>query len=290
MKANPGGQIAPGDVIGRDALIEQLWHIVERQSLILIAERRMGKTSILRKMVAEAPAGKLPVYRDLESVRTPLEFVQLVFDDVGEYLSRSGRTANRVQRILTQLGGAEIGGILKIPPVAAPHWKTLLPSVIEDLMEQQDRMVILLWDEVPLMLHNIKQRDGANAAMEILDLLRSLRQEHPGLRMVFTGSIGLHSVITSLRKLGYANAPTNDMHTVDVPPLSPPVRPRASTPSTRRRGHPDRRHRCHRPRDCHGCGRHPLLHPPRRGPDGPAPPHAQRRSRSRDRSGLPDRP
>src|SRR5207244_1709762 len=54
-----------------------------------------------------------------------------------------------------------------------------------------------------------------------LDALRSLRQTHSGLRMVFTGSIGLHNVLTSLKRAGYANDPTNDMLTIDVPPLDP---------------------------------------------------------------------
>jgi hypothetical protein len=44
---------------------------------------------------------------------------------------------------------------------------------------------------------------------------------NPQLRMVFTGSIGLHNVISSLRAGGYANDPTNDMYIVDVPPLAP---------------------------------------------------------------------
>ena len=39
--------------------------------------------------------------------------------------------------------------------------------------------------------------------------------------MVFTGSVGIHQVIGSLRKHGYANAPTNDMATIEVPPLEP---------------------------------------------------------------------
>jgi hypothetical protein len=56
--------------------------------------------------------------------------------------------------------------------------------------------------------------------MEVLDTLRSLRQTHSELRMVYTGSIGLHNVLTSLKRAGYINRPTNDMKTVDVPPLS----------------------------------------------------------------------
>jgi hypothetical protein len=38
--------------------------------------------------------------------------------------------------------------------------------------------------------------------------------------MVFTGSIGLHHVVASLKKKGYSGAPTNDMYSVDLPPLS----------------------------------------------------------------------
>jgi hypothetical protein len=33
MKANPGGKIAPAEVIGRGELISGLWEILERQSL-----------------------------------------------------------------------------------------------------------------------------------------------------------------------------------------------------------------------------------------------------------------
>lgn len=72
-----------------------------------------------------------------------------------------------------------------------------------------------------MMLDNIKRYNGEPLAEHVLNTLRSLRQMHPGLRMVYTGSIGLHHVITSLKRSGYANAPTNDMYKVDVPPLSP---------------------------------------------------------------------
>jgi hypothetical protein len=219
MKANPGGQIPSSEVIGRDALIQRLWRILERQSLILAAERRMGKTCVIKKMVEQASQEKLPIYRDLEGLRTPLEFVEMVFFDVEGYLSGLKRTAERARRLLMQLSGAEFKGF-KLPDVAALHWKTLLTSTIEDFVEHQDRTVILFWDEVPLMLYNIKQRGGEEAAMEVLDTLRSLRQMHSKLRMVFTGSIGLHQVITSLKRSGYANDPTNDMFTEEVPPLS----------------------------------------------------------------------
>lgn len=220
MKANPGGQLAPDDVVGRDELITRLWNVLERQSLVLTAERRIGKTSVIKKMVAEAPESVIPIYQDLEGTRTPLEFAELVLHDVEDYLSRKGRLASRARKLLAELAGAEFGDVIKVPEQVAPHWKKLLKMVIEDLAEHQDRTLLFFWDEVPLMLYNIKRRDGEAAAMEVLDVLREMRQTHRGLRMVFTGSLGLHNVVTALKDVGYANAPLNDMRTIDVEPLS----------------------------------------------------------------------
>lgn len=215
MKANPGGEIAPAEVMGRDKLILDLWGILEQQSVILSAERRMGKTSVIKKMRAEATPDKLPIYRDLEDVKSPLEFVEKIFQDVESYLTGFNRTAKKTRGLLKHLGGAEFSGF-KLPEIAAPHWKALLTETIADLVENQDRTVILLWDEVPYMLDNI----GDAAAMELLDTLRSIRQMYPAVRMVYTGSIGLHHVLSVLRKAGYTNDPINDMYVQDVPPLS----------------------------------------------------------------------
>ncbi|NER39732.1 MAG: ATP-binding protein [Oscillatoria sp. SIO1A7] len=217
MKTNPGAPIAPSQVIGRDRLIENLWRTLERQSLVLSAERRMGKTSVIKKMQAEAPPDLLPIYRDLEHVRSPLEFVQAVLQDVEEYVSKLRQNAGRARKLVSQLGGTEVAGIIKLPSVAAPHWKSLLEETIRDLVENQEKKVILFWDEMPYMLGNI----GDEAAMEVLDTLRSLRQTHTEeLRMVFSGSIGLHHAIEKLRESGYANSPINDMYIEDLPPLS----------------------------------------------------------------------
>ncbi len=221
MKANPGGYIPPNEVIGRDRLIEQLWRILARQSLVLTAERRMGKTSILRKMAAEAPADRVMVFHELENINAPLEFVQLVYDDVSAYLSRSQRTAQRVRGFMQRLGGIELGGLVKFPDSFASEWKPLLTNTIADLIEDRGHTLLFLWDEMPMMLGNIKRYHGEHLAEDLLNTLRALRQMHPGFRMVYTGSIGLHHVLTSLKRAGYANDPINDMRKVDVPPLAP---------------------------------------------------------------------
>ena len=57
--------------------------------------------------------------------------------------------------------------------------------------------------------------------MERLDTLRGLRQMLGDLRLVYTGSIGLHHVTSALASAGHANDATNDMRTVEVPELLP---------------------------------------------------------------------
>ena len=86
MRANPGGQIPPDEVVGRDRLIGRLWQILERQSVVLSAERRMGKTCVIQKMRSEVPPRTIAIYRDLEGVRTSAELAESVLEDVHQFL------------------------------------------------------------------------------------------------------------------------------------------------------------------------------------------------------------
>ncbi|MGK7892564.1 MAG: AAA family ATPase [Xenococcus sp. (in: cyanobacteria)] len=213
FKANPGGEVAPEEIIGREKLIAQLWSILEQQSLIFIGERRIGKSSTLKKMKAESANSMLPIYRDLEGIRSPIEFVEVVWQDIENYLREQGK-ARRVREFLGQLQETQFTGF-RFPKIADNHWKTILIKAIEDLVTLQERQIVFIWDEIPHMLENFSEQ----AAMEMLDTLRSLRQTYPDVRMVFSGSIGLHHIFKNLQQAGYRNDPTNDMYTIDGQPL-----------------------------------------------------------------------
>ncbi len=86
MKANPGGQLNPEDIIGRGGDIDRLWEILAQQGVELTAERRMGKTTIVKQM-AKFPLNRtFTVYRDLEKVVSPAEFVSNLLTDINPYL------------------------------------------------------------------------------------------------------------------------------------------------------------------------------------------------------------
>jgi AAA+ ATPase superfamily predicted ATPase len=231
MKANPGGQIDSANIIGRDAVIAELWERLAQQSIILTAERRMGKTTIIKQMVKEGRVNVFPIYRDLEKVVSPAEFVSNILTDISDYQAGTKWLEGLFGKFTKNFAGWQIGNIIKIPETSTDRWKEILENAIEYVMKhplsvddwgdgKKGKQIIFFWDELPMMLDNfLKRENGALVAMEVLDTLRALRQTYPELRMVYTGSIGLHHVISKLKDAGYNNAPTNDMYTYDLQPL-----------------------------------------------------------------------
>jgi len=219
MKANPGGIVSPADVVGRERLIAQLWATLERQSLVLVSERRLGKTTIARKMQAEAAPDLRVIYMDIGAVSRAAELVERLAQAIRVHLGATKKATGWLAEHWSALGGLEVGGILRLPESKGPSWKVALERLLGDLLHGTGQRTILIWDELPWALQKIARTEGEPVVVDLLDLLRSLRQTHPGLRLVYAGSIGLHHVVTGLRDEGYVNSPLEGMCIVEVPPL-----------------------------------------------------------------------
>lgn len=219
---NPGGSLPPDAVIGRDGDIAEYWHILRQQSIALLAPRRVGKTSICRRMVALPPPNITPVMRNLEGLESATEFVRHLTEDVDHFLSRTTRAKGWVKDILKSfVGGIEAGGV-KLQ-LASDQWKELLDQLLAEVNDAtpEGSLVVFFWDEFTLFFGDLARRGQAQEAMVLLDRLRAARQRFPRLRMVLTGSIGFEEVLEQLRAHGYANDPINDVSKQIVPLLSP---------------------------------------------------------------------
>ena len=230
MQINPGGRLDIRDVVGRDAEIARYWGVLERQGLVVSAERRIGKTHIVLKMRDECRSGYLPIYQDLEAVHSIAELIRSIYGAAGQ---SSGTPPDLKSRFAKWSGllPSKIAGV-DLPTVDST-WQVLLSDAFDRLIDIADnRIVLMLWDEFPLMLHNLQRREGPDAAMQLLDHLRALRSGRADrLRFLFTGSIGLHLVLRSLRKAGNTNDP-RQRHAVAHRSAHGPsghVRPRRST-------------------------------------------------------------
>ncbi len=222
MKPNPGGILAPNEIVGRDLVIAHLKATLDQQSVLITAERRSGKTHVLDKFKSEAPQNWAVIKRDVGALRSAAEFTQYVLADLYPFLSPQTKFRNWVNDMVKDLGGTKIGPVA-LPNFAAKDWKKTLEEAITHLDELPSiEKVIFLWDELPWMLEAITKKNPQEA-MELLDCLRALRQTRPAkLRMVFTGSLGLHHIVRQLKDKGYNNTPVNDMLTLEIEPLSVP--------------------------------------------------------------------
>ena len=219
MQINPGGRLDTKDVMGRDNEIARYWGVLERQGLVISAERRIGKTHIVLKMRDECRSEFLPFYQDLESVHSTAELIRSIYATVHRSLnSLPGLRAHAAK--WSSLIPDKIGSVAL--PTGAGSWQVLLSRAFDDLIGiDDDGLILMLWDEFPLMLHNLRRREGDDAAIQLLDFLRALRLARADrLRFLFTGSIGLHLVLRSLRKAGNTNDPVNDMLSLTVPPMA----------------------------------------------------------------------
>ncbi|MDE0105883.1 MAG: hypothetical protein OXN89_26180 [Bryobacterales bacterium] len=220
MQINPGGRLDTKDIIGRDNEIDRYWHILKRQGLVLSAERRIGKTHILFKMREEYQAGYVPFYQDLEAVHSVAELIRSIYATVenssGAMPKVKAYIAKRSTLLPKRIGGIDL-------PTADGTWQTLLADVFDILIRSADdnTRILMLWDEFPLMLHNLQRNAGPDTPIQLLDHLRALRIARADrLRFLFTGSVGLHLVLRSLREAGSTNDPVNDMLSLTVPPIA----------------------------------------------------------------------
>lgn len=220
---NPGGALLPTQVLGRDSLVERYWRQIEQQSLALFSPRRVGKTSVMRRMELRKPDGWIVRFRDLEGLDSAPTFAARIYDDARELLSGTTKTLRRAKLLVERLSGSVELKNIKLT-LADENWRRLLETLFEDLDEalgDRGERLVWLWDEFTLFIGDLTLRGMERDAMVLLDTLRAVRQRHHHIRMVLTGSVGFHLVMRQLDAKGYRNRPINDVRVERVPMLEP---------------------------------------------------------------------
>lgn len=206
-------------IYGRDKIVEVIQQRLEDKSIIFVAERRIGKTTVLDLLRERHSDDCIMVYRDLEKIKSVEELENEVYKSIKEYISLLDRTKLRsvknLEDFLSRFKHKDVEYRQE------KNWKELFENSIRNVCDNTDKRVVFLWDELPYMLQNVYKKDiedSTQNALDIVDILRTLDSEVKNLRFVFTGSIGLHHIAKVITR-GSNSEPFNKLDRIELKPL-----------------------------------------------------------------------
>ena len=143
------GNAARGeDFFDRQQLLANLWDALESDSVLLAAPRRVGKTSVMLRLVDDPRPGFRVVFLDGQDYQTPEDLVIGLVDRVGRLYQ------DRVDEVeLWQLR-------VKLRQSLAERWRDEGERAIREALPADGKLLIIM-DELPVMLHKMISRDEA---------------------------------------------------------------------------------------------------------------------------------
>lgn len=172
-----------------------------RHSLLLSAPRRIGKSSLAKRLADDKQRqGWKCVYIDLEQTTTEEGFLQLVirhFEQNQVWKQITDGMAQGVKSLLDRIQKVSIGSI-GIDLTTSERQEDLYKNLYEALRHDEDCFIVV--DELTLFLSTLlKSENGEKKVSFILNWLRSLRQVNgTKVRWLFCGSVGLKNFTSSL--------------------------------------------------------------------------------------------
>ena len=221
------GAIAKGeDFWCRGELVKEVWSAIEKNNVIIKAPRRFGKSSVMTNMLENPIEGWKVFYIDVESMRTPEEFI-------------SGLITHRLKD--STIGTVCHKGLVflkeKFPEIEVgikhedmPEIRLALKEKLKDDWKEEGRKligrlegykgkVLFILDELPELIKHIERNKDQGTCIEFLHWLRELRQgpELGHIRWIVGGSIGIEHVI---KKVGAGVATINDFENIAIEPFT----------------------------------------------------------------------
>ena len=217
-------------VVGQAVRGENFWDrphlmddIVDRidsgAHILLAAPRRVGKTSLMYRVLDTMSEEYIIVYINTEAEHSVDAFWEKLFHELmdDEFV---GTLKTRAKNLWRKITSTSIGEI-SIKGVKLDDSKPIdYEDAFVDLLKSIDegKKLILLLDEFSQTIENIIRHESTEKAEQLLQAHRQIRQNHKlsGKSVfVYAGSIGLESVVANIN----ASKHINDLTNISVPPL-----------------------------------------------------------------------
>ncbi|MDE7407874.1 MAG: hypothetical protein K2M76_05580 [Muribaculaceae bacterium] len=199
-----GAPVTGDDFYGRkQELIKAHRYLNDRQSLLLSAPRRIGKSSFAKKMIHDkTKEGWKCIYIDLQGIATKEAFIRKLiesFTGIGILEKAGSKAKDFIDSTLSMVKGVSLGD-LKLDINNREYTESLLNRLAELFDHDNDTLIVI--DELPLFLGKLMDDEGKkrNDVEFLLNWFRSIRQhEDSGIRWMFCGSVGLRNFTNHYR-------------------------------------------------------------------------------------------
>lgn len=207
-----------------DLFIERL---NEGANLYLIAQRRIGKTSLMREVEDRIGDEYICLQLDLQKAKTPEDIVVELSVATREYASLWTKTRETFSNILS--GTADNLQAVQLDQLRVEikdgllggNWPTKGNRLLSELADSEKPVVIFM-DELPILLNRIlgppdvgPDKQGIEVVDGLMSWLRKNAIKHRGdVRFVIAGSIGLEPI---LQRIGLS-ATINNFKPIDLGP------------------------------------------------------------------------
>ncbi|MBN1342423.1 MAG: ATP-binding protein [Phycisphaerae bacterium] len=182
--------------------------IDEGAHLLLVAQRRMGKTSLMREAARRLENRYICIFVDLQQSRSPADAMaelSVATRPHGTLWRKTkGAFANVLKNIAGVIDDVEVGEVrVRLRAgLNAGNWAAKGDELF-GVLAASERPVLLLLDEVPILVNNILKGEDRRMTPErrartdeFLSWLRRNSLEHQGhIRIVVSGSIGLEPIL-----------------------------------------------------------------------------------------------
>ncbi len=193
------------------------WDLLKTSNLLLLAPRRVGKSSLLQQMNTDGPArGYKALYLSVPDAEDELDFIKRLVRGFRDADWASGGWASAFRNSLP----ADLEIVLKTSLIELKgknfDWRRPADE-LEALLRAGDQETVLLIDELPLLIASIVHQDPSGARAErFLLWLKRLREQYAP-RWFLAGSIGLDSVARRLKLSGTIH----DLQPIELGAFSP---------------------------------------------------------------------
>ncbi len=215
------GQVARKDSFwNRKEEIKNIWYKLEnKEHILLVAPRRVGKTSIMYNLLDNPKDDYIFLYIDTEAANNTQEFWKKLFYRLCEE-EFINTLENKAKNLFNKLKTINISEISLKGIKLEQSSKIDYLEVLKDILKEFDvnkRLVIML-DEFAQTIENIIKYENEEEAKKLLSIHREIRQDKEiskHLSFIYAGSIGLESMASKINSISLIN----DLAPIKIKPL-----------------------------------------------------------------------